>query len=173
MIAPPVTFSVNGEQYIALVAGWGGAAALIMGSEINPDSTMRNISRVLVFKLGANLELPPPPQRPAPVAPPEDLGSDAQILQAAVRVLRRQGATGFTTTRVAEVAGISVDIRELTVKEVREWLVHASEDANDVVGQLLFDDSEFIEQLIERIAVISSLFLFVGKFLRQLIDTDR
>ena len=30
------------------------------------------------------------------------------ILQAAVRVLRRQGAVGFTTTRVAEVAGISV-----------------------------------------------------------------
>ena len=30
------------------------------------------------------------------------------ILEAAVRVLRRQGATGFTTTRVAEVAGISV-----------------------------------------------------------------
>jgi AcrR family transcriptional regulator len=30
------------------------------------------------------------------------------ILEAAVRVLRGQGATGFTTTRVAEVAGISV-----------------------------------------------------------------
>ena len=30
------------------------------------------------------------------------------ILEAAVRVLRRQGATAFTTTRVAEVAGISV-----------------------------------------------------------------
>ena len=30
------------------------------------------------------------------------------ILEAAVRVLRRQGATGFTTTRVAEIAGISV-----------------------------------------------------------------
>jgi AcrR family transcriptional regulator len=30
------------------------------------------------------------------------------ILEAAVRVLRRQGATAFTTTRVAEAAGISV-----------------------------------------------------------------
>jgi AcrR family transcriptional regulator len=30
------------------------------------------------------------------------------ILEAAVRILRRQGAVGFTTTRVAEVAGISV-----------------------------------------------------------------
>lgn len=30
------------------------------------------------------------------------------ILEAAVRVLRRRGATAFTTTRVAEVAGISV-----------------------------------------------------------------
>ena len=30
------------------------------------------------------------------------------ILEAAVRVLRREGAMGFTTTRVAEVAGISV-----------------------------------------------------------------
>ena len=30
------------------------------------------------------------------------------ILEAAIRVLRRQGAVGFTTTRVAEAAGISV-----------------------------------------------------------------
>jgi len=80
VIAPPVTFSVNGEQYIAVVVGWGGAAALIMGFELNPGSTMRNISRVLAYKLGANLELPPPPQRPAPIDPPKDLGSEAQIL---------------------------------------------------------------------------------------------
>ena len=43
VIAPPVTFAVNGEQYIALVAGWGGAAPLIMGFEISPDSTMRMV----------------------------------------------------------------------------------------------------------------------------------
>ena len=41
-----------------------------------------------------------------------------------------------------KIAGIQVDVRELTVAEVRNWLVGAAADLadNDVVGQLLFDD---------------------------------
>lgn len=41
--------------------------------------------------------------------------------------------------KVVEVADISVKIRELTVKEVRSWLINAGDD-KDIVGQLLLDD---------------------------------
>lgn len=78
IIAPPVSYSVNGEQYIAVVVGWGGVV-LFYGSVVNPDSTKRNISRVLAFKLGGDIELPPPPARPDPIEPPEDLGNEVQI----------------------------------------------------------------------------------------------
>jgi alcohol dehydrogenase (cytochrome c)/quinohemoprotein ethanol dehydrogenase len=83
-----------------------------MGFEINPDSTMRNISRVLVFKLGTNLELPPSPQRPAPVAPPEDLGSEAQILAGSSLYERNCGGChGFT----AVSGGVLPDLRHSAI----------------------------------------------------------
>lgn len=41
---------------------------------------------------------------------------------------------------VIEVAGLSVEINELTVSEIRSWLVHAETESNDIVGNLLIDD---------------------------------
>ena len=40
---------------------------------------------------------------------------------------------------VIEVAGLSVEINELTVSEIRSWLVHAETESNDIVGSLLID----------------------------------
>ena len=79
VIAPPVSYSIDGEQYLSVVAGWGGVGALFLGPIVNPDGTKRNISRVLAFKLGGDLELPAPPERAAPIAPPDNFGSGAQI----------------------------------------------------------------------------------------------
>ena len=77
--AAPVTYAVDDEQYIAVVAGWGSVSALILGPDLNPDSSKRNISRVLAFKLGANHELPPAPVRSAPAEPPEDIGDETLV----------------------------------------------------------------------------------------------
>ena len=75
VVAPPITYTVNGEQYVAVLAGWGGAFALSAdGGLIDDARPVRNISRLLVFKLGANGALPemaelarlpldPPPSR--------------------------------------------------------------------------------------------------------------
>jgi len=112
IIAPPVTYSVNGEQYVALAAGWGGAAPLILGPMVNPDSNKRNISRVLAIKLGANLELPPPPARPLPVTPPEDLGSEEQIAAGSSLYERNcAGCHGIT----AISGGILPDLRHSAI----------------------------------------------------------
>ncbi len=48
----PSTYEVNGEQYIAVMAGWGGAFPLIEGKEAARSGNLRNVSRVLVFKVG-------------------------------------------------------------------------------------------------------------------------
>jgi alcohol dehydrogenase (cytochrome c)/quinohemoprotein ethanol dehydrogenase len=154
VIAPPVTFAVNGEQYIALVAGWGGAAPLIMGFEINPDSTMRNISRVLVFKLGTNLELPPSPQRPAPVAPPEDLGSEAQILAGSSLYERNCGGChGFT----AVSGGVLPDLRHSAIiTDAVAWRSIVRDGARQDRGMVSFaeilseDDAEAIRMFVIR-----------------------
>lgn len=60
VVAPPVTYTVNGEQYVAVLAGWGGAYALAVdGDLIKRKAPVRNISRLLVFKLGGTAKLPP------------------------------------------------------------------------------------------------------------------
>lgn len=55
IIAAPVSYAVNGEQYIAVMAKWGGAGALALGLEPEPD--LGN-GRLLVFKLGGKTTLP-------------------------------------------------------------------------------------------------------------------
>lgn len=75
VVAPAVTYTVEGEQYVAVLAGWGGAYALsVDGSLIENLAPVRNVSRLLVFKLGGEGALPeegemvktpldPPPSR--------------------------------------------------------------------------------------------------------------
>ena len=79
VLAPPVSYSVDGEQYVAVVAGWGAVSANFTGVVLNADGQMRNFSRILAFKLGGDAELPPKPQSPAVPAPPDDFGSVEQI----------------------------------------------------------------------------------------------
>jgi quinohemoprotein ethanol dehydrogenase len=63
-IAGPITYSVDGEQYIAVNAG----AAAGFGA-LRQKATDRSGARVLAFKLGGNVQLPPIPP-PTPVSPP-------------------------------------------------------------------------------------------------------
>ena len=60
VMAGPVTYSVNGEQYIAVLAGWGGVFPLATGEVSFKSGRVRNISRMLAFRLGGTASLPPP-----------------------------------------------------------------------------------------------------------------
>ena len=53
----PSTFSVGGEQYIAVMAGLG--ASFGISSSLAPQQYKRPYGRVLVFKLGGKAKLPP------------------------------------------------------------------------------------------------------------------
>ncbi len=57
IIAAPISYAVDGEQYIAVVAGWGGAYALASGVGRHRDNVLSE-GRLLAFKLGADLALP-------------------------------------------------------------------------------------------------------------------
>ncbi len=58
IIAAPMTYEVDGEQYVAVLAGTGGAYALTPGLVSLKSGPVRNISRVLAFKLGGTATLP-------------------------------------------------------------------------------------------------------------------
>lgn len=80
VIASPVTYSIGGEQYVAILAGWGGSYALSPGLISLKSGPVRNVSRLLVFKLGGKAALP---QAVAavepPLNPPARIGTPAQI----------------------------------------------------------------------------------------------
>jgi len=70
VLAGPVSYEVDGEQYIAVVAGHrqGG------------DYYSPNYSRLLVFKLGGTAELPPPIEvPPRRLDPPAPFGTTAEL----------------------------------------------------------------------------------------------
>jgi quinohemoprotein ethanol dehydrogenase len=68
-VSGPITYELDGVQYVAVNAGWGGGAAQIeRGAGIAEN---RASARLLVFRLGANRRLPPlAPAPPIPDPPP-------------------------------------------------------------------------------------------------------
>lgn len=54
IIAPPISYRVKGEQYVAVMAGFGGAGGLL--GKLVPEHPRRN-GQLLVFKLGGKAPL--------------------------------------------------------------------------------------------------------------------
>src|SRR5688500_6719680 len=75
-VAGPITYMIDGEQYIAINAGWGGSPVYNLG----PFRTAT--AKLLVFKLGATgVTLPPMPPPSALPRPPFLRASEAQVSQ--------------------------------------------------------------------------------------------
>ena len=62
IVAAPVTYELDGEQYVAVASGWGGSYVLGFGG-VMPTGSVANVGRVLVFKLGASESLVPVPDQ--------------------------------------------------------------------------------------------------------------
>ncbi|MBP7704551.1 MAG: PQQ-dependent dehydrogenase, methanol/ethanol family [Caulobacter sp.] len=59
IVAPPMTYEIDGEQYVAIMAGWGGGFAVSAGAGVDPRS--EGPRRLLVFKIGGKQVLPARP----------------------------------------------------------------------------------------------------------------
>jgi PQQ-dependent dehydrogenase (methanol/ethanol family) len=57
IMAAPVTYMVDDEQYVAVVAGWGGAFGLASGVPRHRNNVLSE-GRILAFKLGGKATLP-------------------------------------------------------------------------------------------------------------------
>jgi alcohol dehydrogenase (cytochrome c)/quinohemoprotein ethanol dehydrogenase len=79
IIAAPSTFEVGGEQYMAVLSGWGGSYALSGGKAAAMSGNLRNVSRLLVFKLGGTATLPPLAPRAFVISPPPEPSDAASI----------------------------------------------------------------------------------------------
>jgi quinohemoprotein ethanol dehydrogenase len=98
-VAGGITYAIDGEQYVAINAGWGGGAAQIeRGAGIELP---RAPARLLVFKLGATKQLPPlateakaPPEPPRTSASEVEIQRGAQLFAETCAVCHGQNAIG-------------------------------------------------------------------------------
>ena len=78
ILAAPMTYTVAGEQYVAVLVGWGGVWD-VSGGKLASKMTP-NISRLMVFKLGAKGALAPMPASAQMVLdPPPVSGTPEQL----------------------------------------------------------------------------------------------
>jgi quinohemoprotein ethanol dehydrogenase len=77
-VAGAITYMIDGEQYIAINAGWGGSPVM----NLNRKGPFRTATaKLLVFKLGATgVTLPPMPPANGLPAPPPLRATEAQVI---------------------------------------------------------------------------------------------
>jgi quinohemoprotein ethanol dehydrogenase len=82
MIAAPITYRVNGEQYIAIVAGYGGGG-VIQGAPLDPATAAYrygNEGRVIALRLDGKTPPLPPPRTDAPLPELPPRPTDAKAI---------------------------------------------------------------------------------------------
>jgi quinohemoprotein ethanol dehydrogenase len=109
---------MDGVQYVAVNAGWGGGAAQV---ERGAGTAMNRASaRLLVFRLGAGKQLPPlPPAAPIPDPPPLRASEDTV----------RKGAEIYARTCAQCHGQLAVG----GVKDLRQMTRETHAQFNDIV----------------------------------------
>jgi quinohemoprotein ethanol dehydrogenase len=129
VMAGPITYAINGEQYVAVLAGWGGVFPLAAGEVSFKSGRVRNISRMLVFKLGGTANLPAvePLQEPGLVPPLSSRASDETVHKGEALFQRYCAACHGD---VAVSGGVLPDLRYSSTLDTDEWF-------SDVLGGML------------------------------------
>jgi len=131
VMAGPVTYTVQGEQYIAVLAGWGGVFPLATGEVSFQSGRVRNVSRMLAFKIRGTASLPPFEPPAEPQASPLPNPATAATLHQGERLFQRYCAACHGDVAVS--GGVLPDLRYSSTLESNEWF-------SDVLDGMLKSD---------------------------------
>ncbi len=111
--APPITYAVDGRQYLALLVGWGGGVAGLGGPRAAAHGWAYGIHtrRLVVFSLEGEAVLPalPDPLVPEPIAAPS-FSVDPEMAQKGAMVYGMSGCS-MCHGNGAITAGMAPDLR--------------------------------------------------------------
>lgn len=79
IIGSPVTYTVDGEQYVSILVGWGGAFGMSFGFASNTVDQPSTQGRLLTFKLDGPASLPPVERARRNPEPPKQWADRATI----------------------------------------------------------------------------------------------
>ncbi len=81
IVAAPITYELDGEQYVTVAAGWGGSFVLGYGG-VFPTGSQAKVGKILTFKLGAEGKLQPLEVARAVNSVPEPITDDPAVISA-------------------------------------------------------------------------------------------
>lgn len=117
VIAAPISYAIDGVQYVAIAAGWGGGFAL-NGGEAAAAANVRGGGRLLVFRLdGEAPRLPDPPAAPARSFPVRPAASEAREIERGASLFSEYCAACHGVGAVG--GGVTPDLR-FSAPAVRE-----------------------------------------------------
>ena len=136
VMAGPVTYTVNGEQYVAVLAGWGGVFPLVAGEVAFKSGRVRNVSRMLAFKLDGKASLPPLPPLDEPVLSPPPSTASATAIHHGEAVYQRfcSGCHGD----VAVSGGVLPDLRYSAMLANERWFKIVRDGEYQSMGMVAF-----------------------------------
>ena len=107
-MAAPITYAIDGQQYIAQAVGFGGGFAA-EGGPVAHGWEIPNISRVLVYKLGGTAKLPPVPENTRQMPRPAPVTADASVVEQGKIVYHRH--CGYCHGDGMRTGGVNPDLR--------------------------------------------------------------
>ena len=150
--AGPIAYTVNGEEYIAVLVGWGGVLPLVAGEIALQSPRIPNTPRMLAFKLGGKMSLPPTPEAQArALTPPHETPSTATVKKGEALYQRYCGACHGD---VAVSGGVLPDLRYSKMLARDQWLSIVIGGALSSAGMVSFskeltrDDAEAIRSYV-------------------------
>ena len=136
--AGPVAYTVNGEEYIAVLVGWGGVLPLAAGEVALQAPRIANTPRMLAFKLGGKASLPPPPEMPPRVLdPPKETSSAATVKKGEALYQRYCSACHGD---VAVSGGVLPDLRYSKMLASDQWQSIVRDGALSSAGMISFSE---------------------------------
>lgn len=137
VVAAPMTYTVNGEQYVAVLAGWGGVFSLATGEVALSTARPQNIRRLLAFKLGSKASLPPLPQfTPPQLKPPKSTATAATVKKGEALY---QSICSPCHGDVAASGGVLPDLRYSGTLDNDQWFEIVLKGQLKQVGMVSFD----------------------------------
>ncbi len=118
VMAAPITYSVDGEQYVTFMAGWGGAFSTFAGA-LSLRAGVQPFSQVLTYKIGGTAKLQEPAPRPDTPKPPP-LGTDTAAIEAGAKLY--DGYCSQCHGIHAVSGGVLPDLRKLTAEKHQMFL---------------------------------------------------
>jgi len=118
VMAAPVTYSVDGEQYVTFMAGWGGAFSTFAGA-LSLRAGVQPYAQVLTYKLGGTAKLQEPAPRPDTPKPPA-LSNDTASIEAGAKLY--DGYCSQCHGIHAVSGGVLPDLRKLTPEQHQLFL---------------------------------------------------